>query len=68
MSVLTVCVYVCMCVCMYVCVYVCMYVHHMCASYLKRSDDGVGSHGTEDTDDCELPYWHWELNLGPLQI
>lgn len=32
-----------------------------------RPEEGMGSPETEVTDDCELPYGCWGLNLDPLE-
>lgn len=33
---------------------------------LSRPEEGVRSQETGVTNNCEKPYWRWELNLGPL--
>lgn len=39
----------------------------LCAWYLRRPKEGVGSPATEVRDLCELPCRCWEPNLDPLQ-
>lgn len=42
---------------MFICIYACV-------SYvpcLKRTGEGTGSPGTEDTDDCKTPWRCWQL-------
>lgn len=41
---------------------VCMSVH-----WCPRKPESVGSPRARVTDDCELPYWCWELNPDPLE-
>lgn len=53
---------------MYVHMYVCMYVYHMCAWYLRKPEEGVGSLGTGVTGSFEPPCCCWELNPGPLLV
>lgn len=48
--------------------YVCMYVYHMCAWYLRKPEEGVGSLGTGVTGSFEPPCCCWELNPGPLLV
>ena len=40
-----------------------IYVPHMCLLPLEA----IMSSGTGIRDGCELPYWSWGLNLGPLK-
>lgn len=44
-----------------------MSVHHTCAWYLQRPEEGTGLPGTGATDGFELLHGSWELNLGPLR-
>jgi hypothetical protein len=46
---------------------VCTYMHHVCAQCLLRSEKGIGSSETRDTDDCELVCGCWEPILSRLQ-
>lgn len=39
----------------------CTYVDQVSAEAI-----GIGFNGTEITDGCDLPWGHWELNLGSL--
>jgi hypothetical protein len=39
-----------------------MPVHHVCARYPWRSEEGVKSPGSRFTDGCELPCGCWRLN------
>lgn len=50
-----------MCTCLYLC-------GCMCVQYLKRSEEGVRSLGTGITDDFELPYGCWEVNIRPISL
>lgn len=53
----------------FMCIYslpVCMSVNHMCAVTTEVRREG-GCPETGITDDCELPYGCYELNLGPLE-
>lgn len=42
------------------------YMHHLCARFQQRSEEGVGFSGTGAKDGCEPP-WVLGLKLGPLQ-
>jgi hypothetical protein len=45
----------------------CMSVHHMYAWCLQRSEEGIMAPRTGVTDNFELPWRYWELDLGPLK-
>lgn len=44
-----------------------MRVPHVLLRLAEKSEEGVGSHGTEVTDGYESPCGCWELKTGPLQ-
>ena len=41
-------------------------VYHMCAWYLRKPEESIGSPGTRVTDGDEFPWEWWELNVRPL--
>ena len=43
------------------------YVCTACMQFPLRSEEGIGSLGTEVTDSCELPGGCWELNPASLE-
>lgn len=45
----------------------CTSVHHTCAWYLQRPEEGTVLPGTGATDGFELLYGSWELNPEPLK-
>lgn len=48
--------------------FVCLYVCTTCMpGNPQKSEEGIGSSGTEVIDCCEQLYECWELNLGPLE-
>ena len=44
-----------------------VYLFTIYAWCLQRPEEGAESSGTGITDTCELPYWCWESDLGPLE-
>jgi hypothetical protein len=42
--------------------------YHVCASYLKRPEEGVESLGTEVIDSCVLPCGFCSQHLGSLSV
>lgn len=58
------CMHVCICMCVSVCI---RYVHHMCAWYTRRPEDGIACPGIGVTDGCKPPCGFWESNPGHLQ-
>lgn len=51
--------------CVVFCLHACL--HHICACYLKRPEEGVASPGTIATVRCKWSYECLELNLGSLE-
>jgi E3 ubiquitin-protein ligase NEDD4 len=44
-----------------------MSMHHIQEWYLQRPEEGLGSPGTGDVEDCEPPCGCWDLNSGPSE-